>query len=43
MNITVHPVAASKTVFSMVCDNYIIGKDGVEHLHKYPKEILVCG
>jgi Xaa-Pro aminopeptidase len=43
MNITVHPVAANKNVWVMVCDNYIIGKDSVEHVHTYPKNIIVCG
>lgn len=41
MNITVHPIAASKTVFAWVCDNYLITEDGVsECLHKTPKKIF---
>ena len=42
MNITIHPSAARKDVLAIVCDNYIIGKDGVEpSLHKFPREIIV--
>ena len=42
MNITVHPAAATRTLWCTVCDNYIIGPDGPgECLHKTPKEIIV--
>ncbi len=42
MNITVHPSTVTDTVWSHVCDNYIIGPDGPgDCLHKTPKEILV--
>lgn len=42
MNITVHPAAATRTVWCTVCDNYIVGPDGPgECLHKTPKEIIV--
>jgi Xaa-Pro aminopeptidase len=42
MNITVHPLVVRKDVFTVVGDNYIIGKDGVGLcLHKFPKEIVV--
>jgi Xaa-Pro aminopeptidase len=41
MNITVHPTAATSTVWSHVCDNYLIGPEGPgECLHKTPKEII---
>jgi len=41
MNITVHPIAATKHVFTWMCDNYIVTKDGVsECLHKTGKNIL---
>ena len=41
MNITVHPIVATKTVFAWVCDNYLIGEDGVSAcLHKTPKKIF---
>jgi Xaa-Pro aminopeptidase len=39
MNITVHPPAVRKDVWSIVCDNYIVREDGGELLHKFPKEI----
>jgi Xaa-Pro aminopeptidase len=42
MNIAIHPLVVRKDVFTVVGDNYIIGKDGVEPcLHKFPKEIVV--
>jgi Xaa-Pro aminopeptidase len=42
MNITVHPAAATNTVWCVVCDNYLIGPDGPsECLHKTPKEIFI--
>jgi Xaa-Pro aminopeptidase len=41
MNITVHPSAARKDVWAIVCDNYIIGEDRAEPIHKFPKEIIV--
>lgn len=41
MNITVHPPAVRKDIWSIVCDNFIVGKDGVEPIHKFPKEIIV--
>jgi Xaa-Pro aminopeptidase len=39
MNITVHPPAVRKDVWSIVCDNYIVREGGGEPLHKFPKEI----
>ncbi len=42
MNIAVHPGVATDTVWTTVCDNYIVGPDGPgECLHKTPKEIIV--
>lgn len=41
MNITVHPSAARRDVWAIVCDNYIIRKDGAEKIHKFPREIIV--
>ena len=41
MNITVHPIAATKNVFTWICDNYIVTEDGVsECLHKTEKKIF---
>jgi Xaa-Pro aminopeptidase len=41
MNITVHPIVASKTAFAWVCDNYLITENGIsECLHKTPKKIF---
>jgi Xaa-Pro aminopeptidase len=39
-NITVHPSAVRKGVWSIVCDNYIIGMDGAERIHKSLREII---
>ncbi len=41
MNITIHPIAASKTAFAWVCDNYLVTDHGAsECLHKTPKKIF---
>jgi len=41
MNITIHPIVATKTVFAWVCDNYLVSEDGVSAcLHKTPKKIF---
>ena len=41
MSITVHPIVASKTLFTWVCDNYIVGEDGVgECLHRTEKKVF---
>jgi len=41
MNIVVHPTYATARTFSWVCDNFLIGKDGVaEKLHKFPQKIF---
>jgi Xaa-Pro aminopeptidase len=41
MNIVVHPGYATKTVFSWICDNYLITETGVsECLHRTPKKIF---
>ena len=42
MNIAVHPCASNKSVWAVVCDNYIVTEGGVsECLHKTPKEVIV--
>jgi len=41
MNITIHPIAATKTAFAWVCDNYLVTEDGhSECLHTTPKKIF---
>jgi Xaa-Pro aminopeptidase len=41
MNIVVHPTYATARTFSWVCDNYLIGAEGVaEKLHKFPQKIF---
>lgn len=41
MNIVVHPTYATARTFSWVCDNYLIGANGVaEKLHKFPQKIF---
>jgi Xaa-Pro aminopeptidase len=41
MNITVHPIVASGTVFSWVCDNYLVTENGPSAcLHRTEKKIF---
>ena len=41
MNLAVHPGFESPSLFAVICDNYIIGKDGPgECLHKTPKKVF---
>lgn len=40
MNITVHPVIGSDTIWVWVCDNYLITETGIQPLHKSPQEIF---
>lgn len=41
MNITVHPIIGSETLFSWMCDNYMITEEGAsECLHKIPKKVF---
>ena len=42
MNITVHPVWKNSRVWTTICDNYMVGENGVGPcLHKTPKEIIL--
>ena len=42
MNIAVHPsIVKPPTVWAIVCDNFIIGKNGAEKIHKSAQEIFV--
>lgn len=42
MNIAPHPVIPGKQATAIVCDNYIVGKNGVgECIHKFPKKITI--
>ncbi len=41
MNITIHPIVATKTAFAWVCDNYLVTEEGhSECLHKTPKKVF---
>ena len=40
MNIGIHPTWATPRLFVTVCDNFLIGAAGVEHLHKTPRKIF---
>ncbi len=41
MNIVVHPTYVTARTFSWVCDNFLIGENGVaEKLHKFPQKIF---
>ena len=40
MNIVVHPTYTTKHTFTWICDNYLVGEQGVmERLHAFPEEI----
>ena len=44
MNIVVHPTYVTARTFSWVCDNFLIGENGVaEKLHKFPQNIFELG
>lgn len=44
MNIVVHPTYVTARTFSWVCDNFLIGENGVaEKLHKFPQKIFELG
>jgi Xaa-Pro aminopeptidase len=40
MNIACHPMYLGAGVFSTICDNYRIGHEGNERLHRYPEKIV---
>jgi Xaa-Pro aminopeptidase len=41
MNITVHPIIGTPTIFAWACDNYLVTEQGVsECLHRTPKKIF---
>jgi Xaa-Pro aminopeptidase len=41
MNLAVHPGYETDSIFAVICDNYLIGRDGTgECLHKTPKRIF---
>jgi len=44
MNIVVHPTYATARTFSWVCDNFLIGGNGVaEKLHAFPQKLFELG
>jgi Xaa-Pro aminopeptidase len=44
MNITCHPTYVADGWFHTICDNYLVGEQGVvEHLHKFPEKLLEIG
>jgi Xaa-Pro aminopeptidase len=44
MNITCHPTFVWKGMFNTICDNYLIGEQGVvERLHKLPEALIELG
>jgi Xaa-Pro aminopeptidase len=41
MNLAVHPTLSTKTVFMIVCDNFLVGDNGaIEPLHKFPQQLF---
>lgn len=44
MNITCHPTFIAGGAFNTICDNYLIGPDGVTgRIHNYPEKIVELG
>jgi len=44
MNITCHPTFVASGAFNTICDNYLVGQDGVgERLHHAPEKIYELG
>jgi Xaa-Pro aminopeptidase len=44
MNITCHPTFIAGGAFNTICDNFLVGKDGVtERLHRTPEKIYEAG
>jgi len=43
MNIAVHPMYHSKDTYTWLCDNFLIGENGAERLHRFPQEIVELG
>jgi Xaa-Pro aminopeptidase len=41
MNMSVHPAYVTSSLFTVICDNYVVGKNGAgDCLHKTPKKIF---
>ena len=40
MNIGVHPNWVANGTFVTICDNFLVGRNGVERLHKLSREIV---
>jgi Xaa-Pro aminopeptidase len=44
MNITCHPTYLAAGLFNTICDNFLVGEQGVvERFHKYPEKLLELG
>jgi Xaa-Pro aminopeptidase len=43
MNLAVHPMYHSKDTYTWLCDNFLIGENGVERLHAFPQELVELG
>jgi Xaa-Pro aminopeptidase len=44
MNIVVHPTYSTERAFTWICDNFLVGEQGVkERLHAFPEEIVELG
>ena len=43
MCIAIHPIALSSDfkTYAFCCDNFLLTKNGMEHLHKTPQKIIV--
>jgi Xaa-Pro aminopeptidase len=41
MVFAIHPMPTSSTAQAFCCDNFLVGKDGAERLHRFPRELIV--
>lgn len=43
MTVACHPTYLSDKFFNTICDNFLIGENGVERLHKFPEKLVEIG
>lgn len=43
MNLACHPTFASERFFCSACDNFLVGEQGTERIHEFPRGMAVIG
>ena len=43
MVVSCHPTYVTERTYSWACDNFLIGENGTERLHKFPEKITELG